>query len=367
MRRLSLFLFLLYTAPLYSQVITVADFAELTTLPDKKINGYIAKMGFVQVARTLDDGKIVNEFFYKNKKQPYDTVIRFLSGYRNGSITGVIYQTSSFTEFNRILNDFRVNGFMNGGQKRDTASTRDSTRAGDSLRIADSVVMTDTARIKDSLFFQKGDMTVRIREEMRDEIRMFVLIAERKPIPTSSSLRFAEDLLFFDSYESLVAKFGVANVRKDMYYFSEEDSSRCSVLFPDSKQQAIFIWGDQPNDRTLSFLMIGGSLRPESSSGFNQTVSLSTWKSFTGVYTGMRLAEMVRINESDFNFYGFNSDFALMVVPEKKGNIDFKKTGVVLGCLNCNNTPVMRAEKVSAEAAIAAGLQLYIISLVLMP
>jgi hypothetical protein len=56
-----------------------------------------------------------------------------------------------------------------------------------------------------------------------------------------------------------------------------------------------------------------------------------------------------------------------MVVPEKKGNIDFKKTGITMGCLNCTGSPLMKKEKISAEAAIAAGLQLYIVSMVLMP
>ena len=62
-----------------------------------------------------------------------------------------------------------------------------------------------------------------------------------------------------------------------------------------------------------------------------------------------------------------SSEFALMVVPEKKGNIDFRKIGVTFGCLNCSGYPIMKKEKISAEAAIAAGLQLYIVSIVLMP
>jgi hypothetical protein len=152
-----------------------------------------------------------------------------------------------------------------------------------------------------------------------------------------------------------------------MYYFSTTDSLRCSILFPNTPRQAIFIWDDQVQDRTVSFLMIGGGLRPKGSQDFDQSMALNSWRSYSGLATGMRMAEMLRINESDFNFFGSSSEFALMVVPEKKGNIDFRKTGVTLGCLNCSGSPIMNKEKISAEAAIGAGLQLYIVSMVLMP
>jgi hypothetical protein len=81
----------------------------------------------------------------------------------------------------------------------------------------------------------------------------------------------------------------------------------------------------------------------------------------------MRLAEMIRLNEGDFEFFGKSSEFAFMVVPQKKGAIDFRKTGVTLGCLNCSNAPLANREKVGAEAAMGNGLQLHILSLILIP
>jgi hypothetical protein len=365
MRKLSLFILLLYCVPLCSQVITPDDFVILASLPDKKINPYVIKMGFVQVARSLDDGTLVNEFIYRNKKQPFDTVVRFLSGYRNGRTTGVSFQTSSFSEYQAVLRGFRLNGFMGGYVNAGNAAKADSTMTTDSIARTDSMTMADSIQTDTTTFFQKEDMTIRTNEEMRDEIKMFRILFEKKPPPTA--IRFADDLLFFSSHENLVLRFGANNVRKDLYYFSETDSSRCSVVFPNSNRQAIFIWDDQVNYRTIAYLMIGGGLRAEGSSGFNQSVSLNTLRCYNGLYTGMRLAEIVRVNQADFNFYGTASDFALMAVPEKKGNIDFKKTGIVLGCFNCSGTAIMKAEKVSAEAAIAAGLQLYVVSIVLLP
>lgn len=355
MRKIVLFIPLLYCLSLHSQVIGINDFVALTSLPDKKINSYIIKMGFVQVARSLDDGTLVNEFFYRDKKNPFDTIVRFLSGYRNGGTTGVVYQTSSFAECRSILKELRLNGFVSASQVQDSTGK------------ADSIATADSMKIDSASLLYKADMTARVNEEMRDEIKMFRILVEKKPVPSSSALRFADDLLFFSSHESLVTKFGEANVRKEMYYFSETDSSRCSVIFPSSNRQAIFIWDDPANYRTLGYLMIGGGLRADNPSDVDQTVALNTWRCSSGLYTGMRLAEILRANEGDFYFYGMASDFALMAVPEKKGNIDFKRTGIVLGCFNCNGAPVLKTEKVSAEAAIAAGLQLYIVSIVLLP
>lgn len=345
---------LLYCLPLYSQVITVNDFITLTSLSDKKFSSYVNKMGFVQIAQNFDNGTVINDFFYNNKKQPADSTLRFVAGSKMGKFTGVSYQTSSVSEYEAILKEFMLNGFIGGRQNTDSIVKKDSLKADD--------IKTDS-----NFFFQKEDMTVHVNEELRDEVKMFCFRLEKRPVPTKSSVRFADDLLVFDSHEKLVAMFGQGAVKRDMYYFSEMDSSRCSVLFPNSNRQAIFIWEDQANYRMLSFLMIGGGLRAESSSGFNQAVSLNTWRCYSGLYTGMRLPEILNISESDFNFYGYQSEFAMMAVPEKKGNMDFKKTGVTFGCLNCSNEPLVKREKISAEAALEAGLRLYVLSIVLIP
>jgi hypothetical protein len=351
MKRLLFFILLLHYLPVFSQTVTVNDLVAITSLSDKKLSAYVTKLGFVPASRNMDDGATISEFFFNNKKDPTDTVLRYLSGLKKGKITGSIYETSSFTEFQVVLKSIRRFGFISGNPKED------------------SLLRADSTRIDSVSFFQKEDMTIRTKEEMRDDVKVFKLSLEKRPVPTGSSVRYADDLLLFDSHESLVALFGAANVKRDMYYFSQTDSSRCSVLFPNSNRQAIFIWEDQPNDRTISFLMIGGGLRAESSSDFNQSVALNTWRSYSGLYTGMRLQEIVKANEADFSFYGKASEFAFMVTPEQqqKGNIDFKKTGISLGCFNCNGTPLVNKEKVSAEAAIDTGLQLYILSIVFLP
>jgi hypothetical protein len=352
-------------------VITVNDFFALTSLSDKKLTSYVSKMSFVPVAKSLDDGTIVNEYFYRNKKQPYDSTLRFLSGYKRGKITGVAYHTSSFSEYYSILREFQVSGFISGG-KKDTAVTQiEGLSAADSTRLAEymakTITIDSTAKIDTTSFFQKGEMTVHVGEDVRDELRVFRVILEKKPVPTSSAVRTVDDLLTFDSHQALIAMFGQSNVKKDIYYFTEQDTARCSVIFPNSNRQAIFLWDDQQDLRRLSFLIVGGTLHAGADPEFSPSIALNAWRSSSGLFTGMRISEVLRINENDFNVYGYTSEFAMMAVPEKKGNIDFKATGAIFGCLNCTGNPTMRKEKVSAQGALDAGLQLYIISLVLMP
>lgn len=353
-KKIILLLLVCANISLHAQVITVNDFVALVTMSDKKIGSYLAKMNFVKLARSLDDGTIVNEYFYNDKKkQPLsqDSTIRFLSGFRKGKESGVNYQTSSYEESMAILKDFRISGFTSG------KATDTSAKADTLLPVFDSTT-----------FLQKEDMTVKTREEIRDEIKMYTIILQKKPIPTGSSVRFAEDLLSFDSHERLVAMFGNANVKKDMYYFTERDTSHCSVIFPNTNRQAIFLWDDQANYSTLSFVMIGGSLKPDQGSeSYSHAVSLNVWRSNTGLYTGMRLQEIITLNNADFNFYGPSSEFSYMAVPEKKGNIDIKQTGITLACFNCGGSPLMKKEKISAQTALDNGLQLYITSLLLMP
>ena len=74
---------------------------------------------------------------------------------------------------------------------------------------------------------------------------------------------FAEDLLTLDSHEFLVAAFGKGNVKEDWFYFTAENRKKCSVIFPNTSRQAIFIWEDEDNRREISFILIGEQMGNE--------------------------------------------------------------------------------------------------------
>ena len=81
----------------------------------------------------------------------------------------------------------------------------------------------------------------------------------------------------------------------------------------------------------------------------------------------MSIKEVWELNGDDFQFYGRRSDFLFMVPPENKGNIDFKKIGLTLGCLNCNGAQVLEKQKVSASEAMTHSLALYVVYIMIMP
>ncbi|MEI9946023.1 MAG: hypothetical protein WDN26_17605 [Chitinophagaceae bacterium] len=322
---------------LYGQVITAADIFTLTSLPEKKISSYVSKKGFVQTFRNIDGEKITQEYFYRvSQKQPVDSSVRYLSRCATKESIGISYQTSSIAEYTAILNELNQEGF-------------------------EKIIEKDSA----ALFFQKNNITIKVNDELQDELKIYRFLVDRKEMP--ATIKYADDLLSFNSHENLSYVFGEENVKKDVYFFSENETTHCSVLFPNTSRQVIFMWDDQVNNRQLAFILIGGSLRSESSMDFNKTISMNAWQCRNGLHPGMKLKEVIQMNESDFDFFGQESEFAMMAVPEKKGIIDFKKTGIVLSCLNCTNTPAISSAKVSAESAAGSNLSIYVLSIVLVP
>ena len=179
--------------------------------------------------------------------------------------------------------------------------------------------------------------------------------------------RFADDLLKFDSHEYLVSFFGEQNVKKDIYYFSEKEMKHCSVLFGNSNRQAVFIWKDEDNLSDLSYILISGILPTETGLPFNDNIGRNKWDFKNGVYSGMSIRELLELNESDFQFYGVNSEFSMMIEPESKGTIDFKKTGIMLSSLDGAGSPLLNKTMISAEEAVENRLALHVFYIMLSP
>ena len=64
---------------------------------------------------------------------------------------------------------------------------------------------------------------------------------------------------------------------------------------------------------------------------------------------------LLELNANDFSFYGRSSENSFMILPEQTRYIDFKKTGVMLACFDCQNSTLLDAEKVSAATAALGG------------
>ena len=248
-----------------------------------------------------------------------------------------------------------------------------TTQLGDFLQINDQVKkagffcnIKDTAATTDRLF-QKEDIAIFAFTINTSEIKEYGFRITKKELPKAKRVKYGDDLLQFDSHEHLAHVFGAKNVKKDIYFFSENELAKCSVLYLNTERQAVFIWEDGENNCKLSNLLLGGHQMLQSSLEDQRFVSQSSWYLKNGMRAGMTIYELRMLNGKDFNFYSGNSERTGMVYPDVSGRINFELQNVILGCMNCRDSKFLSASMMSAEEAISEQRILFILSIILSP
>jgi hypothetical protein len=327
----------------HSQSITVDDLLALSSLSTKNIDSYLNKKGFVSAGKSLQDDLVGSTFIENRKAKSKDTlgIIRSISLYKKEDIDYYVFHTSSVQEYRDGSNRLKKAGFFSD-------SSKGKGSAG-------------------PILFQKRNITVIANAEVEDGFTEYTFLLKKKELPNPNNIRYAEDLLMFDSHEYLVSFFGQKNVKQDVYYFSEKELKKCSVLFPNTSKQVTFIWNDEIALSKLSYILISGISPTASGVQFSASVSENKWNLKNGISCNMSIRELLDLNGDDFEFYGRNSEFSYMVAPENKGSIDFKKTGLTLGCFDCSSSSLLDQKKVSAGDAVDRGLAMYVVYIMIMP
>lgn len=218
--------------------------------------------------------------------------------------------------------------------------------------------------------FRNKEYTITSQTFKQDTLTWYSLCFHKKKLPAKQDIHYAEDLLQFDSHEYLTAVFGTEHLKSDLYYFSDEEVSKCSVLFPNTPMQVVFIWEDELNFRKLSSVIIGGrdEMRKPSDPKTEIIVSENKWRFHHNIYLGMSLQQMRTIHGENFDFFGANSKYTGLIRPNKTGTISFNKHHFLLGCLNCKESQEFRKKEIiSADEAARKGLILFLSSVVLIP
>ena len=219
---------------------------------------------------------------------------------------------------------------------------------------------------KDSLIlFQKKNISVLASIEVKDSVPWYSFKLKQRKIP--DSVLYAEDLLQFDSHEFLESYFGERNVTKDLYYFSEKELKKCSVLFNGTRYQVAFVWGDQNNLDNLSYIIVSNLLPTKDGKQNSITNEDNAWKFQSGIHHGMNIRDVLRLNETDFLIYGNKSELAFMVNPDNKGKINFKKTALMFACRDCFDNPIFNQAEISALDIAKANLQMRVFDIILYP
>jgi hypothetical protein len=340
---LILIVLLSYKCNTYGQSITVDDLLTLSSLSPKNVDGYLNKKGFVSAGKSLQDDLVGKTFVESKKAKSKDTsgIIRSISLYKKEDIDYYVLHTSSIQEFLDGNNRLKKAGFF-------TDSSKGKGTAGPML-------------------FQKRNISVIGSSEIEEGYTEYTFSLQKKELPNPNNIRYAEDLVMFDSHEYLVSFFGQKNVKQDVYYFSEKELKKCSVLFPNTSQQVIFIWNDEVALSKLSYILISGISPTASGVQFSASVSENKWNLKNGISCNMSIRELLDLNGDDFEFYGRNSEFSYMVSPESKGDIDFKKIGITLGCFDCSSSQLLDQKKISASDAVDRGLAMYVVYIMIMP
>ena len=339
----SLLLFILQgfiIGALHAQSFTVDDLVNLSALSPKKFDSYMTGKGYLSGGRQLQDDAMAFTFFEKQNPKPEDSIFesRRVGLYKKDDQYCFSFNTTSLSEYQDGLRKL-MNGDYFYGVEKDTSQS--------------------------PLFFQRKNLRVYVSTLVEDGVPVYNFTLKKKQLP--SLVHFAEDLLNFESHEYLVSYFGEENVQRDVYYFSEDKVKKCSVLFGNSNQQVVFVWEDENNLCDLSYILISGIIPTENAMPFNDNISRNKWPFKCGIYSGMSIRDLLQLNGNDFTFYGFDSDFALMVDPSNTGNVDFKKVGIMLSSLDGANPPLLKRAKVSAEQAVENRIALHVFYIMLTP
>jgi hypothetical protein len=217
------------------------------------------------------------------------------------------------------------------------------------------------------LLYQKDNCTVTTSIEIKDSVQLYTFLVERKVLPKAKEVTYAEDLAHFSSHEYLVREFGGRNVVKDIFYYSETESNKCSVLYPNSNRSVIFVWDDEENYRSIDFMIFGSGLMTKKSSDLKHSIEHNMWRSSQGIYSGMSLQELQDLNGADLSFYDWHLDQAGMLAPRNSGQIDFKRVGVVLNCLNCFDRDYKAINIVKSSDQLAEQRKIYVSTLIIKP
>jgi len=345
MRGTLLFVIILLLANnMYGQTFSAKDFLITSSLSSKKLENYLSRKNFSPSGNRSQDGVLVNIYSLKpgkknkNKKDSLN-IKRIIETFQIKNNFSFTYYTSLKNEFTESLKTLKESGFFCGNEN-------------------------DTA----SILFQRKDLSVVanfIKEPAGDTL--YSLLFTQQELPSPEKIQVAEDLLQFYSHEYLVSVFGEKNVIKDIYYFSEKEMVKCSVLFPKTSRQAVFIWGDEPNLCKPSYLIIGGNTNVASSANYDGVIGENVWNSKEGIYSGMSLNSLIRLNGNGFKFYGKNSKFPYMIVPENTGTLNFKTNMVVLGCLNPTGSRLLNNATIDADEILSDNLGMFVHMMMIVP
>lgn len=334
MKRLLLFVFLFVHLCLYGQQFSVKDFIGFTDFNTAKFDAFILKKDYKRDYNSVRESQTVTSYYKISSKGEANYRQIHIEQLENK--TGIYYSTSSKEEAARLKRQL------------------------DALKFNSYVIDSNT------LLLEKDNVTISTFREQADSVELFGLYISRTELPKIKDIIFAEDLLQLNSHEFIGYVYGKENVVKDEFYFTAHETNKCSILFPNSDKEVIFIWQDEYTYRNPGFLIFGGNVKTNISSDYTNLLVQNSWRSRQGLFCGMSLQELETINSKGISFYGWKSDRPGMLTNTNSGEIDFSRAAVILSCLNCGDVNDKNYIVHSADA-LRESLRIYVSSIIILP
>jgi hypothetical protein len=341
MKRALLLIFLdfLLQTSFAQETLGVNEYLELLDVNPNKLANYLEKKGF-RKAYLLSDEESGLGFIKTTKLKDATLTQCFKFSRLNDGLT-LSYETSILSEYKNLKDELIHKGYSYAP-----------------LPVKDK---------KDCILFQKNNVSIESDTEVKDNVTMYTFSATKIDLPKLKKIKYAEDLLTFNSHECLDAVFGKENVRKDVLYYSDTETNKCSVIFPNTEKEAIFVWNDETNYRDIAFIVFGGRLKTLANTENVNQVIHNEWLSKQGIYCGMSLPEVQALNKESISFYNWKTESAGFVVPKNKGALDFERLGMTLNCLNCSYVERKETNIIQSEEAIQENQKVFVSSMVVLP
>lgn len=319
------------------------DLNDLLGFTGYSVQKFDAHLGKKSYKRDYDSPKetATNYNYYQVKKSKSGEVVHKISFQDSDKAPSICFQTSSPTEFEELKKDIKNEGYT---------------------------CYDETGDLSKPLLFQKANYTIKTSLEVKDSLSFYTLLIQKIQLPKPKDISFAEDLLKFNSHECLVSFFGEGNVVKDVFHYTDKEINKCSVLFPNTSREVIFMWKDEANYRVPAFLIVGGHLQTKGTSGFTRELTQNEWQSRQGVYSGMQLQELQKLNGDKINIYSWKTERPGVLAPTSKGLIDFSRLSLVFNCLNCAEKEFLQTSSIiNSENALADDRKIYVSTLIILP
>lgn len=332
-RCLLIFTLLLSTLSGFSQSLDLKDLLSFTDQPSSKTESILVRKRFRPSGFAEDGAKVF--LHQKGKGDSISTCIMELKN--QSSQISLTLKTSDSSTFFNLVKALRTGGFLY------PAGVAELTPA----------------------LYQKAGYSVQTKLAVQDTVTLYQVSFAKQTIPQSREIMHAEDLTRVSSEAIARALFEPGAVMSDHFYFSSTDSVACTVIYPNSARQAVIVWKDGINKKDIAFVGVG--IEPHINEQRQPPKFLSnSWITRQGIFCGMDLRQLIRINERPLKFYNWQTEAAGMLLPDKEDKLNLENMTIELGCFNCD-VEHEKQEIVSSGEALEKYQRVYVRSFVIVP